>query len=84
MMAGYDLILPFYRDFASSVRGSLRHDVSYRRIGRKRFGLASLLQDYFSSLNPINPFSARIGLDAHSAEKQQRYARFDTHFSFTI
>ena len=49
-----------------------------RLIGRKRFGLASLLQDYFD-LNPINRWRSDWTRRPLS-EKRQRYARFDTHF----
>ena len=76
--AGYDLIC-LYRDFGFRFAGLFDTMLASRLIGRKRFGLASLLQDYFE-------FESDKSLQRSDwtrrplSEKQQRYARFDTHF----
>ena len=76
--AGYDLIC-LYRDFGFRFAGLFDTMLASRLIGRKRFGLASLLQDYFE-------FTTDKSLQRSDwtrrplSEKQQRYARYDTHF----
>ena len=80
--AGYDLIC-LYRDFGFKFAGLFDTMLASRLIGRKRFGLASLLLDYFE-------FATDKSLQRSDwtrrplSEKQQRYARYDTHFLYDL
>ena len=76
--AGYDLIC-LHRDFGFRFAGLFDTMLASRLIGRKRFGLASLLQDYFE-FTTDKSLQRSDWTKRPLSEKQQRYARYDTHF----
>ena len=79
--AGYDLIC-LYRDFGFKFAGLFDTMLASRLIGRKRFGLASLLQDYLNLL-PTSRFNGRTGLGGLSARSSSDTLG-TTPFFFTI